>query len=351
VTAASYRVEIGDPRRDRERILDSWQRCGFATGIDAAARYDWFYLGNPRGPGRVYLLFNGDELVGSMGAGTRLFVAGKDEPPLRGAVLVDFVVHPAHRSMFPALQLQRLAREHELRDNNLVYGLPEAKAAPIFKRLGASRQFASGSHVHVLRSANYALPRTPRVAVPLVRLLCWFADRGRLASTWLLCRLFGLRGQWVSGLPAGIDAFWDRDKHLGGCATGERNEEYLAWRFRAAQREGVSFLELTRAGRDGLVAIFVCRRERSDLQVLDMMIADRGGIQVPKFLALSLAAWTLGVDSVRVIFGGCVRTQRSLVRAGFFLRDQRTCFVMQGAPAGEGGLPLEWWLTKADEDV
>jgi hypothetical protein len=349
LTAPSYRVEIGEPRRDRDRILDSWRRSGFAVGIDAAARYDWFYLDNPRGPARVYLLFHGDELVGSMGAGTRVFESGRGERPLHGAVLVDFVVHPAHRSMFPALLLQRTARESELRTMDLVYGLPEAKAAPIFKRLGSSLQFASGSYVHVLRSANYAITRVPRVVVPLVRLLCWFLDRARLASTWLLCRLYGLRTQWLRELPAGIDAFWARAKHLDGCATGERNRAFLDWRFRS-QREPC-YLAVTRAGREGLVAVFVCRRERTDLQVLDVLIADRAGTKVPKFLALSLAAWSLGVESVRVIFGGCPGAQRALVRAGFFLRDQRPCFVMRGERAGNTALPPEWWLTKADEDV
>lgn len=349
MTAQSYRVEIGEPRRDRERILDSWHRSGFAAGTDAAARYDWFYLDNPRGPARVYLLFHGDELVGSMGAGTRVFEAGEGKPPLRGAVLVDFVVHPAHRSMFPALQLQRMARESELRTMDVVYGLPEAKAAPIFKRLGASLQFASGSYVHVLRSANYAISRAPRVSAPLVRLLCWFADRARLASTWLLCRVYGLRTHWLRELPADMDALWERGKHAAGCATGERTREFLGWRFRS-QREA-SYLAVTRAGGRELAAVFVCRRDGTDLQVLDMLIADRAGTKVPKFLALSLAAWSLGVESVRVIFGGCSGTQRALVRAGFFLRDQRPCFVMQGVQAGNAVLPQQWWLTKADEDV
>jgi hypothetical protein len=350
VTALRYRVEIGDPRRDRERILDSWSRSGFAVGIDAAARYNWFYLGNPRGSARVYLLFHGDELVGSMGAGTRLFETGQGETALRGAVLVDFVVHPAHRSMFPALQLQRMARESELRTMDVVYGLPEAKAAPIFKRLGATLQFASGSYVHVLRSANHILSRLPRATVPLVRPLCWIADRGKLASTWLLCRLYGLRARWQNELPTDMDAFWESDKHLAGCATGERSREFLEWRF-GGQRDACSYLVISRAGRPGVVAVFVCRRDRTDLQVLDMLLANREGTQVPKFLALSLAAWSLGVETVRVVFGGCPGTQRALTRAGFFLRDQRPCFVMQGAHAGSAALPRQWWLTKADEDV
>jgi hypothetical protein len=39
-----------------------------------------------------------------------------------------------------------------------------------------------------------------------------------------------------------------------------------------------------------------------------------------------------------------------LSRAGYRLRDERTCFLIQ-APGADARLPPEWWLTKADEDA
>jgi hypothetical protein len=77
-----YRVTRGDPVADRERILDLWARCEFGSGEQASERYDWFYLRNPRGQGRVYLLWQADELVGALGAGSRQFTCAAGEPPL-----------------------------------------------------------------------------------------------------------------------------------------------------------------------------------------------------------------------------------------------------------------------------
>ncbi len=123
-----YRVDRGDPVADRERILALWERCKFASGAPARARYDWFYLDNPAGRSRVYLLFSGDEMVGALGTGTRQLAGAAGE--MRSAViLVDFVVEPMHRSLYPALALQKTARERELRDIPMLYGIPATQGS------------------------------------------------------------------------------------------------------------------------------------------------------------------------------------------------------------------------------
>lgn len=344
-----YRVERGDPIADRERILRLWEDCGFDSGPGAAARYDWFYLDNPCGRGRVYLLFFGGELVGALGAGTRQMARGPSAPLLRAAMLVDFVVDPAHRSMFPALQLQRAAREQELRDVQVVYGLPDVKAAPVFKRLGSAVQLASGSHVRVLRSEGFMRRKLPDMTAPVLRVLCWLVDRTRLVAPWMLCRLRGLQYQCREDFPEGIEDFWRRASAFANVGTGVRHREFLEWRFRQSAEQPWQVLSVTdRRGR--LEAYFVCRRQGEDLHVFDMLLADRR-TRAASLLALTLAAWQLGVTSVRTMFGGCERMQRTLFRSGFLLREQRPCFVIQSPGADAGLLPQEWWLTRADEDV
>jgi len=342
-----YRVTRGDPAADRERVLDLWARCGFASGEPARERYDWFYLRNPRGPGRVYLLWQVDELVGALGAGSRRFICGAGEPPLNAAILVDFVVHPAHRSMFPALQLQRFAREEELRETEMIYGLPDVKATPVFRRLGATVEFASGIHVRVLRSGSYASRLLPRVPAALVQLACWFVDRARVALVWAMCKARGLRTSWPREFPESLDSLWQLTAAQKDLATGERDREFLQWRF-GSNRDEWQLLTVSR--RSLPIGYFVCRRADNELQVFDFLVAQRDAATLP-LLALSLAAWRLGVKSVRIVFGGVRSVQVELARAGFKLRDQRPCFLMQQNAAGARRLPGEWWLTRADEDV
>jgi hypothetical protein len=342
-----YRVTRGDPVADRARILELWERCGFASGERAAARYDWFYLQNPAGPGRVYLLFSGLELVGAMGAGSREIACGRDRSPLKAAMLADFVVDPAHRSMFPALQLQRVAREQELRDAQLIYGVPGDKAEPVFRRLGFSARLSSGNHARVLRSAKFVYRVLPRVPTPLVRVACGIVDRLRLLLPWMLCKLAGVRGQWRRELPGEIDELWRNAAAADGVATGVRDLQFLAWRFHPSRAD---WRVLAVTGRRGsLLAYFVCLGKGDYLWVYDLLLADRDAGALP-LLALSLAGWGEGVNSVRVPFGGSPRMERALSRAGYRLRDARTCFLIQ-APGADARLPPEWWLTKADEDA
>jgi hypothetical protein len=347
-TDSRYRVIRGDPSADRARILELWERCEFVSGKRAAARYDWFYFQNPAGPGRVYLLFSGDALVGSLGAGSRDIACGSDGAMLKAAMLADFVVDPAHRTMFPALQLQRVAREHELREAQLIYSIPGEKAEPVFRRLGFSARVSSGNHARVLRSAKFVYRVLPRVPTPLVRLVCGVVDRMRLLLPWLRCKLSGVRGQWRSELPGEIEALWRNAGSADGVVTGVRDGRFLAWRFHPSRADWRVLAVTDRGGK--LLAYFVCLCKGDYLWVYDMLPKDREDAVLP-LLALVLAGWGEGVNSVRVPFGGSPRMERALSSAGYRLRDQRTCFLIQAPGADARPLSAEWWLTKADEDA
>lgn len=342
-----YRTERGDSVADRERILALWERCGFASGESARARYDWFYLANPAGPSRVYLLFSGEEMVGALGAGTRQ-LAGAAGAVCSAAILVDFVVEPAHRALYPAVALQRWAREREFHDLHMIYGIPAAKAIPVFRRMGATTELSCGNHARVLRSARFLrrlLPWMPRIGV---RVLGAVIDRARLVLPWLICRFAGVRSQWQPDLPTGLESLTDAAHGRQDCAMGIRDRRFLEWRFSRARGEEWQVLQVT--GRRGrLIACFICLHEGEELHVHDLLIGDPSDSFVA-LQALALAGGRSAAESVRIAFGGCTRMQRTLASAGFLLRDQRTCFLVK-APGLDVALPTQWWLTRADEDV
>lgn len=342
-----YRVERGDPLADRERILALWERCEFAAGESARARYDWFYLANPAGTSRVYLLLAGEELVGSLGTGTRQ-LAGAAGSMRGAAILVDFVVDPSHRSFYPALALQRTARELELRELPMVYGIPAAKAVPIFRRVGATAQLCCGNHARVLRSARFLRRLLPWAPAAAMRLFGALIDRVRLVIPWIICRAAGVDAQWHREFPEDLDSLAEAAHGRQDCAMGLRDRRFLEWRFTRSRGEDWHVLPVTRRNR--LVACFICLREGDDLHVHDMLIGDPKDAFVA-LQALALAGRRLAVESVRVAFGGCARMQRTLVTAGYLLRDQRTCFLIQAPQLDVTELPKQWWLTRADEDV
>jgi hypothetical protein len=100
-------------------------------------RFDWLYLQNPHGRALTWIATEGNSsrVLGIASAFPRLLrVNGKLK---HGCVLGDFYIIPEHRSLGPALQLQRAClasiREEELA---FCYDFPSLVMTAIHKRLG-----------------------------------------------------------------------------------------------------------------------------------------------------------------------------------------------------------------------
>lgn len=343
-----YRIERGDAGADRERILALWERCNFLLGESARERYDWFYLANPAGTSRVYLLMHGDNLVGALGTGTRQF-AGACGSVRSGAILVDFVVEPAHRSFSPALALQRAARAQELHDLPLVYGIPAAKAMPIFRRVGANLELPCGDYVRVLHASRYLRRLLPWMPTLALRAIGGVIDRARLALAWLVCRLAGVSAEWQNGPPENLEQLVEAVHDRDDCATGVRDRGFLQWRFDNSR--GTHWRWLCVTGRRGrLIGCFIGAIEDGELLVHDFLV-DHADHSYAALQALALGARRLRVEAVRFPFGGCARMQRTLARAEYLLREKRTCFLALAPGLDPQSIPKHWWLTRADEDV
>ena len=132
--APQYTLREGDAAVDRDTVLGIWAGN---LGRDALmpAKYDWFYRQSPHGAPLMQLLHHGEHAIGTCAAGMREFMLG--DRCIRGGVLVDLAVLPEHRSLGPAMLLQQgLVAAADRRQIDLLYGFPNPKAAPVFKRMG-----------------------------------------------------------------------------------------------------------------------------------------------------------------------------------------------------------------------
>lgn len=348
MSADRYRIDTADPARDRDRILQFWERVGFSA-TDRADRYDWFYLRNPDGQGRIYVLVleDGGEIVGTACAGTR-WMRMPDDRLLRASVLVDFAVDPAHRSVGPALKLQRATRDAELKEADLLFGLPDTKAVPIFKRLGCDRLLQETSYAYVLRSGPYIQRRIPAWAAPLGVAAGWTVDvvRSALLRLWLLAS--GFRPTWESAPPAGVDELWAESGIVAGCTVGVRDRRFLGWRFGSA---GWRFAVIRGPAQTGIVAYMACRITGDELHIGDLLLPPGEG---PKRYALLSFLSLLRRERVRVArvdLSGPAETARVLRETGFSPRSERPCFIVSKGNLSAEEISGDWWFTKADEDV
>ena len=349
MTDKGYRIECADPVREQTRVLEFWKSVGFGLP-NSKERYSWFYIRNPVEQSRLYLLISeeGGSLIGTVGAGTRLLRLPSGEIR-RAALLVDFVVHPAHRSVGPALALQRSAREQELARVEIVYGLPDAKAVPVFKRLGANQRFSTGMFAHVIQSGAYLSRHLPRWAAPLGRAIAAVVDPVRAFRLRVDSALSGYRVTLDATAAEFMEDIWVSSAGPAECGIGVRNVEFLQWRF--PRTEGWRFAVIRGVRQDRAVAYVAYRRNEDEFHIGDMLLPADPAAAVRVLRVFLALCHRERVRIVRVDLTEGSYSRAVMRGAGFALRGQRPCFLSWRPTVPQGALPSEWWFTKADEDV
>jgi hypothetical protein len=333
----------------REQVCEVWREGGLGHTLSpeiTRQRYDWFYIQNPQGTACLNLLHGNDgSLVGSLGVGARqVFVDGVAR---RGGVLVDFVVSPRHRSVFPALTLQRKGREHALRSMELIYGLPSPKAASVCKRLETQVSFELPRYARVLRFQAYLRRVLPAWLATPVSWIFDAADRVRLSARLLAAPIYA---EWVREYDESFDTLWNAFDKRGQC-IGVRDREFLRWRFGGQPGHAFDALAI-RSRRDGsLRGYFVCDRSGEALSVADCLSIGSEDELVQSLLLLSLKARKLGMASVNIRVTGQPALGRALHRAGFRVRSSQVFFAVMDPSMAASVASYPWHLTRADEDV
>lgn len=344
--APQYLVEAGRPARDREAVLALW-RGNLGQDARMTAKYEWFYLRCPHGEPLLQLLLDvpGQAYVGTASAGRRrLAWRGRE---LRAGVLVDLAVLPQHRSLGPALMLQQglIAAAGEALD--VLYGFPNPKAAPVFKRIGYAQPAYLVRYARVLRHAGYLRGRLPG----------WLAaPAGRAADIAVACRdaWTRLRGPalcsaWADQADARIDAVW-ADSPKGDDVMAIRDVGHLRWRFDESPLATTRYLLVKRARDRALQAWFAVQRIDGTLHVRDFWSLDGAdGMAAMHVAELLRAARKLGCASVSVEMCASDAQRQGWHALRFVERGRRPVFARWN-PSADAAAAAPLFLTSADED-
>lgn len=335
-----YGVRAGDVARDRDTVLATW-RGNLGDDARMPAKYDWFYRDSPAGAPLLELLTADGHDVGTCSAGRRRML--RDGRPLRGGVLVDLAVLPEHRSLGPALILQQGLFASARQELDLLYGFPNPKAAPVFKRIGYRPLGALVRHVRVVRHAPYLARRMPRAAAHVAGAALDAHARLRDAIGHSQGR--PLRASWLGAADARMQQVWDASTKPDGIVA-VRDLQHLRWRFDAAPSAGFRYLLLER--RDGTaVAWFAVRADGATLHVHDFWSLQGAALGTRPLLSLLQAARADGHAAVSVELATTPTHLMPWQALGFRERSRRPIFGTWGT--SEDATP-ELHLTAADED-
>lgn len=343
--APPYVVETGEVARDRESVLAIW-RGNLGQDARMQAKYDWFYAACPFGePSLCLLRHTADHtLVGVAAAGPRRMLhAGQ---PINSGVLVDLAVSAEHRSLGPALMLQSALAAAGNTRFDLLYGFPNPKAAPVFKRVGYARLTEIVREARVLRHASYFARRLPGL---LAKPAGWLFDIGmQLRDLWRSRADRRLHAEWSDMADARFDALWERSDK-GDATLAIRDSTFARWRFDESPLARTRYLLLSATQDQQVHAWFACQIEDQILHVRDFWADDAAtGISRAYVDALLRAARRQGHVAVSVEFAGADAMRSGWHHAGFSERSRRPVFGKWSDT--EASTTTELHLTSADED-
>ncbi len=359
----SYSVSQPDIAAAEEPFLSIW-RANLEVPGDARLQYRWHYLKNPGGTGSAFLLScrdkhrdggpeEAEKVVGCCGLSRRsFFVRGK---PMVAALLGDFAVEQAHRTVLPAVLLQRAIQRHVKGRFFLSYGFPNASAVGIFRRIGYREISRTMRYARVLRHGPYlerkvkgtelagAAGAAGRLLDGAARALQVLRTGPQLASRRLV---------WLDDVDDRFDELWERvcrDHPL----LGTRGAGFLRWRFLEKPGERFRIAALLSRCPEALRAYAVVQEEGRVAHIRDLLGASEGEVgALLNRLVLSLQKRDLNSVSVRVL--GAAWLRRTFLSCGFTRREDSRSVVVQIAEDADSALLLDsenWYLTDADEDV
>ena len=341
-----YRVCDGDPAADGDAVVAIWRgNLGREEGL--ARKYDWFYRRCPLGAPMLKLLRHEPSAawVGVAAIGRRRMLWQGRE--IRAGVLVDMAVAPQHRSLGPALMLQRDVLESGIERFDLLYGFPNRKAEAAVRRCGYAKLGEIVRYVRVLRYASYLRRRLPMVAA---RPLGWLLDTGdRILDAWRSRADAPVAAQWSDRVDPRMDDLWHRSAH-GTALLTVRDTTMLRWRFDEAL---VSFryLLLSESAGGPLLAWFACQASGPILQISDFWSIDAAdGIAAALVAAVLRVARQEGYSAVSFQYAGTAARVRGWLAARFVERERRPVYgKWREAPSPTGDAP-DLHLTAIDED-
>jgi GNAT superfamily N-acetyltransferase len=226
----NYFVTEASDEQSVSQALTLWERNLSIPIETGKSKYQWYYKMNPYREGKLWLLKikEGRKTVGTAGVGYRRFRI--DHKPLMGALIADLSVDKEHRTLGPALQLQRAIVEHAKKHCDFLYAFPNRRAAAVLRRVGYRKVGDFARLAKVLKTGSYvkriiksqALARI--ISAPIDILLHIWISRALLVGGNELC------SDNIAPLRTSLEALWKQIMTQYDI-VGERTVEFLNWRY------------------------------------------------------------------------------------------------------------------------
>jgi hypothetical protein len=336
----AVQIRAVDLDAEQEHLLRVLER-NFSS-FPHARRFKWIYRDNPLGPAWSWLLWDSDpgQPVGVASVFRRALWVG-DKVELCGQV-GDFAIDQTHRSLGPALMLQR-ATFTPVDDGDLALCYdcpPNARGMSTFRRLRMVSNATMTRYARLLRTDRHVAKRLGEGRVA--------AAAARLANT--LLHLVGRRSSRTVGLDIAVhtarfdEEFSLLDRRVGGddVIRGRRAAEDLNWRYRDDPLQ--DYVVLTARRRGELCGFAVVTHSAHEALVVDLFGVLSSEESADLLDAAARVAWEARADALYVLISGDHPLTGPLRHAGFWPRENGP-YVVGHAQEGSSGTLREGGIT------
>lgn len=257
-------------------------------------------------------------------------------------LLCDFIVHRAHRTLMPALLLQRAAREVADGVFGGTYAIPNDKSLPVIGRLGDHLVQQRPRLARVMKSRSYLAQRSAALA----RVAGWPLDTAAAAWDYLVAAMRPrLHADWLTTFDDRFDELWHR-RQPSTC-LGERSSQYLRWRFGSEPGRRSRTLGVFDRRTGQLMAYCVGTHANRTFEMRDFLCyLDPNGLRACLALMMQQVR-TLDVDSVSFRLYANQSVTACFRQLAFRAREFESVFLH--SPTASTRFPDQ--ITRADEDV
>lgn len=346
----SYTITENEPASHRDDLLSLWER-NFPQR-ETAQRFDWLYR---TGVANTWFAeTQAGTRIGSTGLMKRRFRIGGQL--CQAGQALDMNVDVEHRSIGPALQLQRqVVKVVSETDLAFAYGIPVPQAEVVMRRVGYRLLGSIERWTKPLRSeykirSRLKSPTVARMASAVVDVVLKYKSADAYYS-----RPAGVRTEIVSSFDERCDLLWEQALHQFSI-VGERDAAYQNWRLRDCPDVHYRVFCLLEPASEQLLGYAVFCDSEGSVFIADLMFANDTACDrlLCEFIRFARSERR---DTITLKYFGNRQLTDRLIRFGFSRRESLQNLMLYSGPAGPAPASVDlmdrqnWYITAADGDT
>ncbi|OQW31028.1 MAG: hypothetical protein A4E19_20920 [Nitrospira sp. SG-bin1] len=334
-----------------QAILDTWKE-NLLDPPSTPEKFVWYYQKNPLGKGQCWLLLEKDsgEFIGTAGLGLRAVEIGGRR--LMVGLASDFAVKRRHRTIGPAVMLQKTLAAELGKSLPAIYVIPNKAATPIMQLCGFKKVGQLIRYVKVLNVGTYVYERFPHKSfVSMISKPIDYLMNLTSQDAWYSCpvnRVF----KPMSAFDNRFDELWERARG-GFRIIGERNSQFLRWRYEDCPTAKFGVFGLLDRSEQQLHAYIVSYHRGKSLNLADLFFDSPEALKAILLLFLKEMRHQ-GQRSVNIAMMAPTSILRVLTDIGFLPRGEARSFLVHSKMDQTMNQIMEspdnWYLLSGDND-